>query len=214
MAQNTKISWCDHTANIWHGCEHVHEGCDNCYAEKMNKRWTKHIDGKPIKQLNWGANSTRKEVKSVWEKLDQWQKEAAKTEHHKTGFGLYKAAVFVGSMMDICEDDKPMTNIHGQIDKNATTANVRFHLFYRIDRGDYPNLLFLFLTKRPQNYNHVIFESWKTNPPANVMFGASVSTQKTYNSFKNKLLCVNGKRFLSIEPQIEQIVLGDTHGID
>lgn len=32
MAQNSKIEWTHHTANLWHGCTAVHEGCDNCYA--------------------------------------------------------------------------------------------------------------------------------------------------------------------------------------
>lgn len=32
MGENTEISWCDHTANLWWGCSEVHAGCDNCYA--------------------------------------------------------------------------------------------------------------------------------------------------------------------------------------
>ena len=29
MAENTKIEWCDHTVNLWHGCAKVHPGCKN-----------------------------------------------------------------------------------------------------------------------------------------------------------------------------------------
>jgi protein gp37 len=39
MAQDSKIEWTHHTANLWSGCTKVHEGCDNCYAETLSHRW-------------------------------------------------------------------------------------------------------------------------------------------------------------------------------
>lgn len=39
MGENTKIEWCYHTVNLWHGCAKVHTGCKNCYAETQAKRW-------------------------------------------------------------------------------------------------------------------------------------------------------------------------------
>ena len=33
MGQDSNIEWTHHTANLVFGCEKVHEGCDNCYAE-------------------------------------------------------------------------------------------------------------------------------------------------------------------------------------
>ena len=45
MAENTKIEWCDHTVNLWHGCAKVHTGCKNCYAETQVKRWGFDISG-------------------------------------------------------------------------------------------------------------------------------------------------------------------------
>lgn len=188
MAQNSKIEWTNHTANLWHGCTKVHEGCTACYAETLSKRWGNDI---------WGNDKPRKEIKSVWNDLDKYQKLAKeKNEIH---------SVFVGSMMDIFEKPMPLIDSKGVENKNANTGNLRFHLFYRIDRGDYPNLMFLFLTKRPKNINKYIFESWKTNPPTNVMFGTSVVNQETANKMIPQLLEVNGKRFLSIEPQLDSI---------
>jgi hypothetical protein len=35
MAEHTKIQWADHTFNGWLGCQKVHEGCKNCYAEAL-----------------------------------------------------------------------------------------------------------------------------------------------------------------------------------
>jgi protein gp37 len=68
-------------------------------------------------------------------------------------------------------------------------------------------LIFLFLTKRPSNINKFIPEEWKVNPPSNVMFGASVVNQKTADTLVPQLLKVNGLRFLSVEPQLDQLSL-------
>src|SRR5262249_21511150 len=37
VGKNSTIEWCDHTFNPWIGCQKVSEGCDLCYAERMNK---------------------------------------------------------------------------------------------------------------------------------------------------------------------------------
>lgn len=197
MAQNSKIEWTTHTANLWHGCTRVHEGCDNCYAEVLSHRWGNDI---------WGNDKPRKEIKSVWNDLIKYQKLAKEAgEIHK---------VFVGSMMDIFEKPMPLIDSKGNLNTNSNTGNYRFQLFYQIDRGDYPNLMFLFLTKRPSNINKMIFESWKENPPANVMFGTSTVSQETFKTLVTQLKEVKGKRFLSIEPQLSKIELGNLEGID
>jgi protein gp37 len=185
MAKDSKIEWTHHTANLWWGCTEVHEGCDNCYASALSNRWGFDV---------WGNEKPRRAIKSVWKDLDRFQRLAKeKNEVHR---------VFVGSMMDIFE--KPMKLIGTE---NENTGNLRFQLFYRIDRGDYPNLMFLLLTKRPSNINKYIFESWKVTPPANVMFGTSVVNQATADKLIPQLLEVKGKRFLSIEPQLDVIDL-------
>lgn len=197
MAQNSKIEWTHHTANLWWGCTKVHEGCDNCYAETLSKRWGNDV---------WGVDKPRKEIKSVWKDLDSYQKAAAKVgEVHR---------VFVGSMMDIFEKPMPLIDNNGR-DVEPKTINahngdvikdwigtdfLRHKLFSLISNGFYPNLMFLLLTKRPSNINKYIPESWKINPPANVMFGTSVVNQATADKLIPQLLEVNGKKFLSMEP--------------
>lgn len=185
MAQNSKIEWTHHTANLWHGCTKVHEGCDNCYAETLAKRWGNDI---------WGNDKPRKEIKSVWNELLKMQKLAKQAgEMHR---------VFVGSMMDVFE--KPMPIIDANIPE-YTTGVLRDRLFDQISNGWYPNLIFLLLTKRPSNINKYIPESWRQTPPENVMFGTSPVNQTTYTTLVRQLLEVNGKRFLSIEPQLDFI---------
>lgn len=191
MAQNSKIEWCHHTANLWHGCTKVHEGCDNCYAEALAKRWGNDI---------WGNDKPRKEIVSVFRDLAKYQKLAKDAgEMHR---------VFVGSMMDIFEKPMPLINSKGEkaidwSDGSAVcTDQLRDRFFENIDNECYPNLLFLLLTKRPSNINKYVPESWKTSPPENVMFGTSPVNQETANKLIPQLLQVNGKKFLSVEPQL------------
>ncbi len=188
MAQDSQIEWTHHTANLWHGCTKVHEGCDNCYAETLAKRWGNDI---------WGNDKPRKEIKSVWADLAKYQKLAKEAgEIHR---------VFVGSMMDIFEKPMPLIDSKGNEVLNCTTGTLRVIFFDQIAKGMYPNLMFLLLTKRPSNINKYIPETWKTFPPLNVMFGTSPVNQETSNKLILQLLEVNGKRFLSVEPQLDSI---------
>lgn len=186
---NSKIEWCHHTLNLWWGCIEVHEGCDNCYAKKLAQRWGHSL---------WEKSSPRRLIKSSFKELAKYQAMAEKAnETHR---------VFVGSMMDIFE--KPMNLI--DVESNTilgSTHDVRMKLFENISNGMYPNLIFLFLTKRPSNINKYIPESWKDNPPQNVMFGTSVVNQETAYKLIPQLLEVNGLRFLSVEPQLDDLSL-------
>ncbi len=39
MGEHSAIEWTDHTFNPWIGCTKVSPGCDNCYAERWDKRF-------------------------------------------------------------------------------------------------------------------------------------------------------------------------------
>ena len=182
MAENSKIGWTDNTVNLWWGCTKVHTGCDNCYAEVLSHRFGDNI---------WGNDSPRKEIKSAFRDLNKYQKKA-RLENKMV-------KIFVGSMMDIFEKPMPL------LDRDYLTGELRSRLFAQISRGEYPNLIFLFLTKRPSNINKYIPVAWRTNPPENVMFGTSPVDQKTAETLIPQLLEVKGKRFLSIEPQLGSI---------
>ena len=190
MAQNSKIEWTTHTQNLWHGCTKVHEGCDNCYAETLSKRWGNDV---------WGNDKPRKEIKSVWNDLAKYQKLAKEAnEMHR---------VFVGSMMDIFEKPMPLIDSKGLPVDTYDTGGLRNTLFQRITDNYYPNLMFLLLTKRPSNINKYIPECWKENPPDNVMFGTSPVNQETADNLIEHLLQVKGKKFLSCEPMLGEISL-------
>lgn len=194
--ENSKIEWTKHTNNLWTGCTKVHEGCDNCYAEALAKRWGNDV---------WGNDKPRKMVNTAFDNLKKYQKAAQQLgEVHR---------VFVGSMMDIFEKPMPLIDSKGTL-LDYNTDHLREVLFHQILNNEYPNLLFLFLTKRETNINKEILEVWKMTPPKNVIFGASVVNQRTFERVTENLKAVNGRKFLSVEPQLDLIKLGDLTGID
>lgn len=203
MAQNSKIEWTDHTVNLWWGCSKVRTGCKNCYAENLSNRFGDNV---------WGEKAPRKRIKSAFKDLSKYQKQGEKEGR--------MIRVFVGSMMDIFEDSKSLMN-PDEKNNYLTTSQLRLSLFYKINRGLYPNITFLFLTKRPENILDMIPLEWIGNFPENVWFGISVSDQKTYDELQNLEINYLGSGqllwelknwhsaniFLSIEPQVEEIDL-------
>jgi protein gp37 len=172
----------------------VTKGCDNCYALTFAKRVGNDV---------WGNDKPRRMIKDVWSKIEKFQKEAAKqNEVHR---------VFVGSMMDIFEKPIPLVDHKGnpypeEENEFWNTGQLRDKFFNEVVPNS-PNLMFLLLTKRPSNINKYIPESWKENPPKNVMFGTSPVDQETADKLIVQLSKVKGQRFLSIEPQLEKIDL-------
>lgn len=194
MAQNSKISWTDHTVNLWWGCSKVHTGCKNCYAESLSKKVGNDI---------WGDKKPRKFVKSAYKDLDKYQKIAKNTGKMQK--------VFVGSMMDIFEDEKTLIDHQGRILEGVTTAGLRESLFAKIDAGRYDGITFLFLTKRTERINLSIPLIWQGDGiPSNVWFGTSISDQDTADVYMPRLVRhtpILANRFLSVEPQVENIDL-------
>ena len=203
MAKDSKIEWCDHTLNLWHGCTKVHAGCKNCYAETLDKRYHKAAP-------HWGVGSSRKLIKSAFANLAKWQAQAASENRIDT--------VFCGSMMDIFEESKPLVDHKGNpifIEKQSLdinnglmcskeTGDLRNTLFQNIQDNCYPNIRFLFLTKRPENIEEMCPPKVRMNPLC--WFGTSVSDQKTADKLAPQLVSTNVRnRFLSIEPMVGAI---------
>lgn len=187
MAENTKIQWCDHTINLWWGCAKVHTGCKNCYAEFLSDtRYSKNL---------WGEKAKRQRILSSFKDLDKYQRNALKENK--------KFIVFCGSMMDIFEESKDLLN---PTEIFQQTADLRNLLFYKIDNKEYENLIFLFLTKRPENIINSIPFLWIDDSPKNVWFGTSISNQETTNILLPHLIKLKTKNlFLSVEPQVGDI---------
>lgn len=182
----------------------MHTGCKNCYAEKWSARFGEDI---------WGVKASRKIIKSAFKDLAKYQKKAAKE-------GV-KYRIFCGSMMDIFEDDKPMIDSKGN-EVNRTMSQLRNRLFNDISLGLYDNLIFLFLTKRPENIDRMISWKWgreyghELTYPKNVWFGTSLSDQNTAKIYLTRLLKYTPKHanlFLSVEPQVGPIDLEEVKAL-
>ena len=131
MAENSKISWTDHTFNPWIGCTRVSEACRFCYAERLADRfphWPK-----------WGPGVTRMLTSDAnWRKPLQWNKRAAAT-------GV-RERVFCASLADVFDADP------------GVDPQWRERLWRLI--ACTPYLDWLLLTKRPENIQGMLPEFW------------------------------------------------------
>ena len=175
MAENTEISWTDHTFNPWEGCQKVGPGCDNCYAEARNARY----NGTAI---NWGPGAPRRRTSAAnWKKPLKWNRGAIE-------FGKIhgrKQRVFCSSLADVFD--------------NAVDPQWRADLFALIDAT--PNLDWLLLTKRIGNVMPMLAAMGRECLPVHVWLGATVVNQEEADRDIPKLLAARAAvRFLSMEP--------------
>jgi protein gp37 len=150
MGANSKIEWCHHTFNYWWGCIEVSPACDFCYAREFAKRFGFAVWGKEAPRRFFGHEHWREPVK--------WDRRAAKLgERHR---------VFCGSMMDVMEHRPDLPELDA----------ARARGFELVEQT--PNLDWLFLTKRPQEYARLLPESWLQNPRPNVWLLTTVESQQ------------------------------------
>lgn len=130
--KNTNIEWCDHTFNPWIGCTKVSPGCAHCYAETRDKRFTGGI--------HWGRGAPRNRTSpSNWNEPIKWNNGAAKLAANCSQAFEYpsrRPRVFCASLADWLDDEVPIKWLADLLDLIRDT----------------PNLDWLLLTKRPQNW--------------------------------------------------------------
>lgn len=172
MGKTTGISWAHSTFGPWRSCVEESPACDHCYAREMAKR-------NPLLLGKWGSeeNGGTRVVAATnyWKEPGKWNKAAAAEGVRKRVFCASMADFFEkwsGLMMDhkgqallkpyldsesqpenwISEplgiDGKLTTDLQGW--RPVTMDDVRKRTFdYVIDVT--PDLIYLLLTKRPQN---------------------------------------------------------------
>lgn len=184
MGQNSKIEWTDHTFNPWMGCTKVSEACKFCYAESFTGQ---------KKMVEWVDKAPRRlTVGSNWLKPRAWDKKAqALDERHK---------VFCASLADIFDD-------HPSIQQSWRDA------LWLLIRNT-PNLDWLLLTKRPENYQKFLPADWGDGYH-NVWLGISVENQQWADERIPVLAKTPAKvRFMSCEPLLGDIMLTTAPLID
>jgi protein gp37 len=180
MSEKTLISWADKTFNPWIGCARVSPGCRFCYAERGQVRWG-HTG-------LWRKSGPRRMLsEQYWRQPVKWNREAQAA-------GV-QARVFCASLADV-------------FDAHPDLAEPRARLWALIK--DTPWLIWMLLTKRPENVAGMVPLSWHSGGwPANVWLGCSAEDQTRLDGRKS-LLCEHPAtvRFLSCEPLLAPLDLG------
>ena len=188
MAERSKISWCDATANFAMGCQKVSEGCRNCYALEL----TKNRMGLSV----WGPKANRQHVKGVYAMLRKLAKdEAAGAERVMPGGPML---VFCGSLFDWAEDHPDIEAIRPRI-WEAIRA--------------YPGLTFQLLTKRPERIAALLPADWGEGYQ-NVWLGTSVEDMRVAARADHLRKIPAVVRFISYEPALGSLDDLDLTGLD
>ncbi len=186
MGERTKIEWATHSFNTHEGCTKVSPGCKFCYAEALSKRFGRDL---------WGPTAGRKPMsEAYWNQLAKWDRQAAKEGA--------KARVFCNSISDLFEGPETCQDPEAY----AVVEAVRKRLFGMVTQT--PNLIYLLLTKRPENIRRMAPKGWLAAWPENVWVGTSVEDQETADRRIPELLRVPAPiRFLSVEPLLGPVDL-------
>lgn len=189
MAETTGISWTDATYNPWWGCVRHSPGCTECYAEDWAARFG----------YGWGPQARRRFFgEKHWSEPLKWNRTAEKLKK--------RMLVFCASMADVFE---VLPKGH---DDAARMSSDRGRLFELIERT--PALTWLLLTKRPEEVVGLIPEAWTSAFPANVWMGTTVEDRERLFRLDHLRGLKAAVRFISVEPQLEDLGEVDMHGID
>lgn len=221
MGVITKIEWTDYTFNPWIGCTKVSPGCAHCYAENETFARVERKNGREL----WGKGKPRHRTsESYWRQPILWNNQglfcaqcnrltdgSLCRERHPAA--LRRRRVFCASLADLLDEEIPIEWLADLL-----------KLIY-----DTPNLDWLLLTKRPQNFYGRVTEAWHhlfteghldaammldawlglttgRLPPKNVWIGTSVEDQKRADERIPELLRIPARvRFLSVEPMLGPI---------
>lgn len=203
MAENSHISWTDHTFNPWIGCTRISPACDGCYAAALMGG-----EGGRFSRAQWGGpgkgDGTRERTKD-WSKPRKWNRDAAEAPG--------QTFVFCASLADVFD--------------NAVDPAWRRDLFDLIRAT--PNLTWLLLTKRPgmivKLFRETLPPAYGPNDeegewylpdmwPRNAAIGCTVVTQEEADRDVPKLLMAKAAlkpafAFLSMEPLLGDVDLAN-----
>lgn len=226
MSTQTAIEWADATINPWWGCTEVSPACNRCYAKTWDNRWSGTSGG------HWGRKAPRRLIKG-------WYRDAHALNNRAQREGR-PLRVFCASMADVFEEPRPLVDHHntpawyapgtdtvhcapgtpgtlqnpgapGPAWDRLTTEHLRRRLWNVV--ADTPHLIWMLLTKRPENVRAMVPLTWLADWPNNVWLGATTENQTYFDRRIAPLLDVPAKvRFLSCEPLLGPIAFSDVTG--
>ena len=229
MSEGTTIQWANHTGGSHFGCDPVSPGCVNCYAWKLAESRLEPLFRRAYKAAGfadwetrpvWGRNATRVLSKGFW-------KDAVRINKMHASRG--SRGRWFPSMIDWL-DDMPggIIDLEGRKLEPAAVLADFLKLIH-----DTPNLDWLLLTKRPENWLKRLTAVWDEfhwedypgvehegsvtrflrrwlsgEPPSNVWIGTSVEDQQRADERIPELLKIPAAvRFLSVEPLLGAVDL-------
>lgn len=179
MAQITGISWADSTAGLWIGCVEVSPACDHCYARELAERYG---------WVEWGED--RIYCKAGWTLARKFQRAAAKNGGVYPVLGR-RRRIFVNSLSDFFDNHKSV------IWRDDAWQLMR----------ECPDVIFMLLTKRPQNIAKMLPPDWGDGWD-NVWIGTTVEDQVRANQRIPHLLEIPAAHlFVSMEPLVGPVDL-------
>jgi len=177
MSLHSGIEWTKCTFNYVWGCTKVSSGCDHCYAEREAVRYGHQV---------WGKDAPRREMSEVyWHQPLKWNRDAEAAGE--------RWRVFCGSHCDVMEE-------------GVYLQGIRERQLYPLIEAT-PQLDWLLLTKRPQNFRRFLPKAWLEKPLPNVMGMTSVETEE----YRWRIEVLTNTRFarrgLSLEPLLGDVDL-------
>lgn len=191
MPNKTPIEWTDYSSNPifaydrqtnkrgWH-CVHVSEGCRNCYAEAINKRF------------GTGLEYSAQNASKIEFRLSEKECAALKRLNAKHP----GAKVFLGDMLDLFQ--------HGPTGISDQMLDALFDVLESCD-----DLIFQLLTKHPVRAKGYLNFRYKDKPaPKHIWLGTSVEDQKSADQRIPLLLQTPAAvRWISAEPLLGPVDL-------
>ncbi len=217
MGEQTKIAWCDSTANFWRGCRKVSPGCANCYittTTPFRVSGQKHGDPRVLQESAF-AEALRFN-RNPWV-CDECGASFGKVVQHTccfTGAKVHRRRIFSLSLGDWLDPEVPVAWLARMLDTIRVCTDVRW----------------LLLTKRPELFEERLRDAfafsvanyvergsaacdWLTawhhgKAPSNVLIGTSVENQQAADERIPALLRIPAAgRFLSLEPLLGPVSL-------
>jgi protein gp37 len=198
MSKTTKIQWCDSTVNPTMGCD----GCElwsndrkTCYAGLLHTHYG---------ASNSGYAPTFEDVTLFPGRMadaTRWTDLTGRKRPEKPWLDGLPRLIFVSDMSDALSKIVTFDYLVSEIIANVTSDEGRRHQW-------------LWLTKRPDRMAK--FSEWLAARchqwPLNLWAGTSVTTQATTSRIRQLLEVGHNRtiRFVSVEPQVEPIDLGES----
>lgn len=173
MGETTGIAWTNATFNPWWGCVRVSPGCENCYAEANDARWSPDA-------AHWGVNAGRRFFDDKhWNEPRKW--------NHAAKLTGVRRRVFCASMADVFEDRPALADQRARL----------WTLIRETDRLDW-----LLLTKRIENAAKMLPFGTDGIWP-NVWLGVTGENDKYARARADVLRAIPAAvRFISYEPAL------------